>query len=135
MRSDAQDTWAYRFFGAYDNVVGPPGTAPTHGTEVPFFHGGNECFDGLQGVTAAQQALADSIHEWFVRWVKNPAAGPGWEKVSESQALVKLGVPGDELERVSARRSEFNGVCQDVYDPLFPEYPVVQSVAEIVASL
>ncbi|EHL02021.1 putative Lipase 1 [Glarea lozoyensis 74030] len=37
LRSAAQKTWEYRWFGAYDNVVGPPGTAPTHGTEVPFF--------------------------------------------------------------------------------------------------
>ena len=58
LRSTEQGIWVYRFFGAYDNVVGPPNTAPTHGTEVPFFHGGNECFEGLQGVTEEQQALA-----------------------------------------------------------------------------
>lgn len=133
--SAEQDTWVYRFFGAYDNVVGPPNTAPTHGTEVPFFHGGNECFSGLQGVTEEQQALADSVHTWFVSWIKNPAAGPGWEKVSESGALVKLGVPGDELSRIPAKREEFNGVCRSVYNPAFPKYPVVQSVAEIVAGL
>jgi hypothetical protein len=135
MRSTKQDTWAYRFFGAYDNVVGPPNTAPTHGTEVPFFHGGNECFEGLQGVTEEQQALADDIHTWFVNWVKNPAAGPGWEKVSESEELVKLGVPGDELSRIPATRDEYNSICKDVYNPKFVDYPVVQSVAEIVASL
>lgn len=135
LRSAEQDTWVYRFFGAYDNVVGPPNTAPTHGTEVPFFHGGNECFAGLQGVTKEQQALADSIHGFFIQWIKNPAAGPGWEKVSESGALVKIGVPGDELSRIPAKREEFNGICRSVYNPAFPEYPVVQSVAEIVAGL
>lgn len=135
LRSTEQGIWVYRFFGAYDNVVGPPGTAPTHGTEVPFFHGGNECFSGLQGVTEKQQALADSIHQWFVEWIRDPAAGPGWEKVSESETLVKLGVPGDELSRIPAKREEFNGICRSVYNPAFPEYPVVQSVAEIVAKL
>lgn len=134
-RSAQQDTWVYRFFGAYDNVVGPPGTAPTHGTEVPFFHGGNECFEALAGVTEEQQELADDIHAWFVDWIKNPAAGPGWDRVSEEGGLAKLGVPGDELERIPAKREEFNRICQDVYVPYFPEYPVVQSVARIVAGL
>lgn len=136
LRSSQQDTWAYRFFGAYDNVVGPPNTAPTHGTEVPFFHGGNECFAGLDNVTQEQQALADSIHGWFVEWIKNPTAGPGWEKVSStSGALVRLGVPGDELSRLPALTGDFNEVCQQVYNPAFPEYPVVQSVASIISGL
>lgn len=129
LRSETQPTWAYRFFGRYDNVVGPPGTAPTHGTEVPFFHGGNECFAGLAGVTVAQQALADSIHDMFVAWVKNPAAGPGWDQVRpKSGPLVKLGVPGDELSRIPGATGEFNARCQAVYDSKFAEYPVVQSI-------
>lgn len=115
IRSSAQNTWVYRFFGEYDNVVGPPGTAPTHGTEVPFFHGGNECFDSLQGVTDAQQALADSIHGWFVDWIKDPSGGPGWDQVSpESGPLVKLGVPGDELTRIPGTTDEYNERCQAV---------------------
>ncbi|UQC90479.1 acetylcholinesterase [Colletotrichum lupini] len=123
-----QDTWVYRFFGAYDNVVGVPGTAPTHGTEVPFFHGGNECFDSLTGVTEAQQALADSIHGWFVDWIKNPAAGPGWAKGSpQSGPLVKLGVPGDELSAIQGLTGDFNARCKSVYAPAFPKYPVIQS--------
>lgn len=120
LRSAAQDTWVYRFFGAYDNVVGPPGTAPTHGTEVPFFHGGNECFSALSNVTGAQQALADSIHLWFVEWIKNPSAGPGWDKVTPgSGPLVKLGVPGDELSLVKASTDEFNARCQAVRQPYY----------------
>lgn len=115
LRSTVQDTWVYRFFGAYDNVVGVPGTAPTHGTEVPFFHGGNECFSSLQNVTAAQQALADSIHGWFVQWIKNPSAGPGWDKaVPVSGNLAKLGTPGDELALLKGSTSEYNGRCQKV---------------------
>ncbi|KAK8053199.1 hypothetical protein PG996_012500 [Apiospora saccharicola] len=129
LRGAAQATWEYRFYGAYDNVVGVPGTAPTHGTEIPFFLGGNECFASLQGVTAAQQALADAIHAWFVAWIKDPAAGPGWEQVKPGGdgALVKLGVPGDELARVPGSASGHNARCQAVYKPLFPEYPVVQN--------
>ncbi|KAM5385393.1 hypothetical protein ACJZ2D_001034 [Fusarium nematophilum] len=136
MRSSAQDTWAYRFFGAYDNVVGPPNTAPTHGTEVPFFHGGNECFEALQGVTEEQQALADSIHGWFVAWIKDPVAGPGWDKVSPtSGALVKLGVPGDELSLIEGSTGDYNSRCQSVYNPAFPKYPVIQSVADLIKGL
>ncbi|KAF4460610.1 acetylcholinesterase precursor, partial [Fusarium albosuccineum] len=136
LRSRQQNTWVYRFFGAYDNVVGPPNTAPTHGTEVPFFHGGNECFDSLSGVTEAQQALADSIHNWFVAWIKNPSAGPGWNKVSGlSGEIVKLGVPGNELARLNASRQQYNGVCQAVYNPAFSRYPVVQSVEDLVKNL
>lgn len=82
-----------------------------------------------------QQALADDMHNWFIKFIKNPSAGPGWEKVSDSGAVVKLGVPGDELSRIPAARDEFNGICKDVYNPLFLDYPVVQSVAEIVSSL
>lgn len=115
MRSAAQDTWAYRFFGAYDNVVGPPNTAPTHGTEVPFFHGGNECFDHLANVTTSQQALADSIHDWFVAWIKNPAAGPGWNKASpKSGHLVKIGVHGHELALIPDTTSIYNARCNAV---------------------
>ncbi|KAH6684991.1 Alpha/Beta hydrolase protein [Plectosphaerella plurivora] len=128
LRSESQKTWVYRFFGAYDNVVGPPGTAPTHGTEVPFFHGGNECFSALSGVTDAQQALADSIHGWFVEWIKNPAGGPGWEQVKpRSGPLVKLGVPGDELSLIKGSTGDYNARCQGVYNPRFSKYPVVQS--------
>ncbi|KAH7157803.1 Alpha/Beta hydrolase protein [Dactylonectria estremocensis] len=134
-RSSAQDTWVYRFFGAYDNVVGVPGTAPTHGTEVPFFHGGNECFESLSGVTTAQQELADSIHTWFVEWIKNPSAGPGWDKVSAAGELVKLGVPDDELSLIPALRSTYNNVCQTVYNPLFSLYPIIQSVEDLIEAL
>ncbi|GJC81614.1 para-nitrobenzyl esterase [Colletotrichum liriopes] len=109
LRNSIQSTWVYRFYGAYDNVVGVPGTAPTHGTEVPFFHGGNECFGSLTNVTVAQQALASSINDLFVNWIKDPAAGPGWAKSSpKSNALVKLGVPGDELSLVLGSTEEYN---------------------------
>ncbi|KAF5024496.1 hypothetical protein F66182_3436 [Fusarium sp. NRRL 66182] len=135
LRSEQQKTWVYRFFGAHDNVVGPPNTAPTHGTEVPFFHGGNECFDSLESVTSAQQALADSIHMWFVEWIKNPAAGPGWDTVDQSGELVKLGVPGDELTLLRAARTQFNSICQSIYKPNFPKYPVVQLVDDLVKTL
>ncbi|KAJ3519766.1 hypothetical protein NM208_g13995 [Fusarium decemcellulare] len=60
-------------------------------------------------------ALADSIHNWFVAWIKNPSAGPGWNKVSGlSGEIVKLGVPGNELARLKASRRQYNGVCQAV---------------------
>lgn len=128
MRSEEQPTWEYRFFGQYDNVVGVPGTAPTHGTEVPFFLGGNECFEKLSNVTGAQQALADSINDWFVAWIKNPSAGPGWAQVQPTNgSLIKLGVPGDELSLVKGTTSEHNGRCQSTYKQYFPDYPVVQS--------
>jgi len=99
--------------------VGPPNTAPTHGTEVPFFHGGNECFNSLKGVTQEQQALADFTHDWFVSWIKNPTAGPGWNKASPtSDTLVKLAVPGDELARTSGSRADYNAKCKAVSVPL-----------------
>ncbi|KID94039.1 acetylcholinesterase precursor, partial [Metarhizium majus ARSEF 297] len=136
MRSAVQDTWVYRFFGAYDNVAGPPNTAPTHGTEVPFFHGGNECFQSLNNVTKEQQALADSIHDWFVAWIKNPAAGPGWDRVSPtSQDMAKIGVPGDELSLVKGFTGTYNARCKSVYAPAFPKYPVVQSIKPVLEAL
>ncbi|CZT05345.1 related to triacylglycerol lipase II precursor [Rhynchosporium agropyri] len=131
IRSAAQKTWSYRWFGQYDNVVGVPGTAPTHGTEIPFFLGGNECFADLAGVTAAQQALADFTHAWFVKWIKNPAVGPGgptWapaKSVGGRAATIKLGVPGNELQLVQANTGDFNGVCRSVYNQFMPKYPVI----------
>jgi carboxylesterase type B len=119
LRTSAQKTWEYRWFGAYDNVVGVPGTAPTHGTEVPFFLGGNECFSGLQGVSDEEQKLADWTNDWVVRWVKNPRAGPGWKQVDanprpDGGVVMKLGVSGRETEFVEGKRENFNGVCQSV---------------------
>ncbi|KAF7190282.1 Isocitrate dehydrogenase [NAD] subunit 2, mitochondrial [Pseudocercospora fuligena] len=75
LRSEQQATWEYRFFGKYDNVVGIAGTAPTHGTEIPFILGGNECFDTLANVTEAQQALADSINDWYFHQLRRKQSG------------------------------------------------------------
>lgn len=118
LRASVQPTWAYRFFGAYDNVVGVAGTAPTHGTEIPFFLGGNECFEGLDNVTTAQQELADSIFVWFVEWIKNPIKGPGWARVTGNEGVVaKLGVPGNETSRLMGDLKEYNGICREVSLP------------------
>jgi len=120
-RSAKQDTWVYRFFGQYDNIIGVPGTAPTHGTEIPFFLGGNECFKGINTITAAEQALANSMNDMLVKWIKDPKAGPGWDKVTPvSGPMVKLGVPGDELSVIKANTADFNGRCQAVSSALRP---------------
>jgi carboxylesterase type B len=129
LRSQKQDTWSYRFFGNYTNLLPLPVPAPTHGAEIPFYFGGNECFAGVQGVTDQEQALADFQNDWFVSWIKNPAAGPGWEKVKpHSGAIAKLGVPGKELSIEVGNTANFNAKCQKVYNPYLPKYPVVQSV-------
>ncbi|CAI6101307.1 unnamed protein product [Clonostachys chloroleuca] len=136
MRSKAQDTWLYRFYGKYDDVVGLPNTAPTHGTEILFFHGVNDCFDSLAGVTAAQQALVDHTHQWLVKWIKNPAAGPGWAKASpKSGAFAKLGVPGNGLAITVGSIDEYNRRCQTVYNHRFSHYPVVRSVRGLANKL
>ena len=118
LRSTIQDTWTYRFFGNYSNVWGLPVSAPTHGTEIPFFLGGNECFDAISDVTEAEQALADYQNDWFVSWIKNPAAGPGWDKVTpKSGVLAKLGEPGSELSIGISSTADYNGRCQSVSFP------------------
>lgn len=118
LRSAKQNTWAYRFFGDYPNVVGAPVSAPTHGTEIPFFLGGNECFDAVSNVTEAQQALANYQNDWFVSWIKNPSAGPGWPKVSpKNGTLAKLAVPGNELVIELSSTGDYNGRCQSVGAP------------------
>lgn len=115
LRSERQNTWSYRWFGAYDNVIGIAGTAPTHGTEIPFFMGGNECFDALTNVTTAEQKLADYTNDWFVKWLKNPSAGPGWERVQpECGVVMKLGTPGDEESMEITATSDYNEICQNV---------------------
>jgi carboxylesterase type B len=127
LRSEKQDTWAYRFFANYPTGLPVPG--PTHGTEILYFFGGNECFAGIQGVTAEQQAVADFQNDWFVSWLKNPAAGPGWDKATpRSGPIAKLGLPGNDLAVVTGNTADFNAKCQKVYDPSLPKYPVVQSV-------
>jgi carboxylesterase type B len=129
LRSTAQDTWTYRFFANANYPTGLPVPGPTHGTEIPYFFGGNEAFAGINGVTAQQQALADFQNDWFVSWIKNPAAGPGWNKATpRSGPLAKLGVPGKDLTVEVGNTADFNARCQSVYDPYLPKYPVIQSV-------
>ncbi|KAI9925432.1 hypothetical protein MW887_005813 [Aspergillus wentii] len=128
LRSEAQPTWVYRWFGDYDNVIGIEGIGPSHGSEVPFFHGGNECFEKLSNVTTSEQELADFMNDWLVAWIQNPVAGPGWERASpEDGELAKLGVSGDELAIEIGRTGEYNQRCQEVYKPHIPAYPVVQN--------
>ena len=112
LRSTQQDTWIYRFFAEYSQ--GLPVEAPTHGGEIPYFFGGNEVFAGQQ-VSADQQALADYQHKWFVSWIKNPTAGPGWNKASpKSGTIGKLGVPGNQLTVELGNTSDYNQRCQSV---------------------
>ncbi|KAH8434431.1 uncharacterized protein LDX57_012078 [Aspergillus melleus] len=128
VRAAEQPTWIYRWFGDYDNVLGMSGMGASHGSEVPFFHGGNECFSKLSGVTDAQQALADYMNDWFVAWIKNPSAGPGWDQAKPVNGpLAKVGVPGNELAIETSTTGEFNARCQSVYKPHYPQYPVVQN--------
>ncbi|KAG9192139.1 hypothetical protein G6011_10873 [Alternaria panax] len=129
MRSETQDTWSYRFFGNYSNLLPLPVAYPTHGAEIPFFFGGNDAFAGMEDVTAEQQALADFQNDWFVDFIKNPAVGPGWDKVTpHSGPIAKLGVPGNELAVEIGNTADFNAKCQSVYNPFLPQYPVIQSV-------
>ncbi|KAF2830751.1 acetylcholinesterase precursor [Ophiobolus disseminans] len=134
LRSTKQDTWAYRFFTNY--ATGLPVPGPTHGTEIPYFFGGNENFAGLNGVTAEQQAFADFQNDWFVSWLKNPKAGPGWDQVTpRSGPVAKIGVPGNDLAIEIGNTADFNPRCQKVYNPNLPAYPVVQSVLSGAVSL
>lgn len=128
LRAADQPTWSYRWFGNYSNVLGIPGIGPSHGSEVPFFHGGNECFSLLSGVTDAQQRLADYMNDWFVAWIRDPSAGPGWETARPVDGpLAQLGVSGREQETVMNRTGQYNGRCQRVYKANYPNYPVVQN--------
>ncbi|KAL6704875.1 hypothetical protein ACN47E_007558 [Coniothyrium glycines] len=129
LRSTTQDTWIYRFFGNYSNIWGLPVSAPTHGTEIPFFLGGNECFDAISNVTEAEQALADFQNDWFISWIKNPSAGPGWDKVvTDNGTIAKLGVPGRELAIELGSIADYNARCQSAYNPYLPAYPVLKDV-------
>ncbi|KAJ9483796.1 hypothetical protein VN97_g9588 [Penicillium thymicola] len=126
LRATKQPTWIYRWFGNYSNVLPIPNLGPSHGSEVPFFHGGNECFSRLDGVTDAEQQLADYLHARFVAFVQNPSAGPGWEKAEPVDGpLARLGVPGHEEETVTSTTGMYNGRCQKIYKPNYPKYPVV----------
>ncbi|CAG8957028.1 hypothetical protein HYFRA_00012509 [Hymenoscyphus fraxineus] len=57
LRSSLLETWEYRYFGEYADVVGAPVSAHTHGAEIPFCFGGNEAFESIKGVTKERQAL------------------------------------------------------------------------------
>ncbi|GFN16565.1 hypothetical protein AtubIFM55763_008148 [Aspergillus tubingensis] len=128
VRSSEQPTWIYRWFGNYSNVLGVAGIGPSHGSEVPFFHGGNECFSKLSDVTTAEQELADYMNDWFVAWIKEPSSGPGWDQAQPVNGpLARLGVPGNELAIEMSTTGAYNGRCQAVYKPNFPKYPVVQN--------
>ncbi|GME60539.1 Carboxylesterase type B [Neofusicoccum parvum] len=132
VRASEQPTWIYRWFGNYSNVLGLDGMGSSHGSEVPFFHGGNQCFEALDDVTEEQQALADWVNDWFVAWIKNPAAGPGWDKATPiSGPIAKVGVPGNETEVIVGDTSEYNARCQNLYKPYMPKYPVVQDPTKL----
>ncbi|EAT86236.1 hypothetical protein HBH56_027800 [Parastagonospora nodorum] len=133
LRSAKQDTWTYRFFTDY--ATGLPVPGPTHGTEIPYFFGGNEAFAGL-AATKEQQAFADFQNNWFVNWIKNPAAGPGWAKATPKNGpIAKLGVPGNDLAIEVANSADFNARCKQAYDPYLPKYPVIQSVVNNMISM
>ncbi|RAH84225.1 alpha/beta-hydrolase [Aspergillus japonicus CBS 114.51] len=135
MRSEEQNTWIYRWFGNYSNVLGIADIGPSHGSEVPFFHGGNECFAKLTGVTAAEQDLADYMNDWFVAWIKDPSAGPGWDQATPVNGpLALLGVPGNEEAIETGETGTYNQRCQKVYKPNYPNYPVVQNPVELAAA-
>ncbi|KAL4877958.1 carboxylesterase [Aspergillus karnatakaensis] len=135
VRASEQPTWIYRWFGQYSNVLPIPNLGPSHGSEVPFFHGGNECFSGLSDVTTAQQNLADYMNDWFVAWIKNPSAGPGWEQAQPVNGpLARVGVPDQEEAIVMSTTGEYNSRCQKTYKPNYPSYPVVLNPVELAAS-
>lgn len=118
-RSSEQPVWVYRWFGQYDNVLGP-GLAASHGSEVPSFYGGNECFSQLSHVTYPEQQLADTMNDWLVAWIKNPTAGPGWEQASPVDGpLAKIGVPGHELQIEMGWIGEFNARCRGCISGIF----------------
>ncbi|KAL4861030.1 hypothetical protein BDV12DRAFT_77146 [Aspergillus spectabilis] len=135
VRAAEQPTWIYRWFGEYSNILPIPNLGPSHGSEVPFFHGGNECFSGLSDVTAAEQELADYMNDWFVAWIKNPSAGPGWEQAQPGNGpLARVGVPGQEEAIVLSTTGVYNSRCQNVYKPNYPNYPVVQNPVLLAAN-
>ncbi|KAL4808098.1 Alpha/Beta hydrolase protein [Aspergillus unguis] len=135
IRAAEQPTWIYRWFGNYSNVLPVAGLGPSHGSEVPFFHGGNECFETVDGVTTEEQNLADFMHEWFVKWIKDPAAGPGWDQaVPTNGPVARVGVPGQEEQIVMATTGEYNERCQRVYRPNYPNYPKVLNPVELASS-
>ncbi|KAL6234642.1 hypothetical protein BDW75DRAFT_211915 [Aspergillus navahoensis] len=135
LRAADQPTWIYRWFGQYGNALPIAGLGPSHGSEVPFFHGGNECFEEMSGVTDDEQNLADYMNDWFVAWIKDPAAGPGWERATPVDGpLAQLGVPGSEEEIVMSTTGEYNSRCQKTYKPNYPNYPHVLDPVELAAS-
>ncbi|KAL4938070.1 hypothetical protein BDV06DRAFT_201794 [Aspergillus oleicola] len=135
IRAAEQPTWVYRWFGQYSNVLPIPNLGPSHGSEVPFFHGGNECFELLDDVTEDEQKLATYMNDWFVAWIQNPAAGPGWEKASPVDGpLARVGVPGHEEEIVTSTTGAYNSRCQKTFKPNYPSYPKVLNPVELAAS-
>ncbi|KAA8903280.1 Alpha/Beta hydrolase protein [Sphaerosporella brunnea] len=134
LRAGHQKVWQYRWFGDYDNILGIPGLGPSHGSEVPFFHGGNDAFayDIRSSVTPAEQALADFMNDWLVAYIKNPSAGPGWGTTAPvNGTITEVGVPGLETTMVAGASGTYNAICQSLYKPWFPDFPVVQDPTKL----
>ncbi|KAJ9142692.1 Carboxylesterase [Pleurostoma richardsiae] len=111
LRSAKQDTWAYRYFAPY-NLGDLPTHTPTH---------------------ESAQVLANHLNDWLIAWIKNPAAGPGWEKASPlSGPLALVGVPDDELSISMGVTGDYNSRCKAVYKPYFPKYPFIRDLRDIV---
>ncbi|KAI5785859.1 carboxylesterase [Geopyxis carbonaria] len=119
LRAAGQKVWQYRWLGA--------GAPASHGSEVPFWHGGGVNFaDAGVAASADMQTAADSMVGALVKFVKAPAQGPGWEQTSagEEGALALLGgeTPG---EVGAAQRGDYNGICKELYEPYMEDYPVL----------
>jgi carboxylesterase type B len=135
LRAAEQPTWIYRWFGNYSNVPPVAGLGPSHGSDVVFFHGGNECFKSVSNVTDDEQKLADFMNDWFVAWIKDPAAGPGWEQATPVNGpLARVGVPGQEEDILISTTGEYNARCQSVYKPNYPAYPHVLNPVALAAA-
>jgi carboxylesterase type B len=131
IRSSEQDTWIYRWFGQYSDLA-ISGLGPSHGSEVPFFHGGNSCFSDFTNVTADWQVLADFMNGWLIDFIKEPTSGPGWDKATAvSGPLTKVGVPGNETTFIASDTADYNGRCQSVSCPA-PQFHFSKEICYLI---
>ncbi|TKA80240.1 hypothetical protein B0A49_01429 [Cryomyces minteri] len=120
-------SWLYYFNASFPNTQGFPGAGVYHSSEIPLV------FTSYTpvGTTVQEYALSNFMRGAWARFAKDPANGPGWNRVGSgaqygAPADMDLGVLGDRLNAKGSgvtviRESEVNGRCglfKPVYDTI-----------------
>ena len=74
-------TWRYFFNASYPNTQIFPGSGAYHSSEIRYVFG-----NLADGSTDEQKKLSRTVQKAWADFAKDPAAGPGWDRVGDGEA-------------------------------------------------